>query len=94
MLPFGYGLSYSEFNYDNFKYEYNKDKVIVSLDVTNISDVDGADVIQIYIGKEVSNVYRVKKELKGFEKVFLKAHETKNVKIEIDIEVMQCEKRM
>ena len=86
ILPFGYGLSYSEFKYDNFKYEKEGNKIIVSLDVTNVSDIDGSDVIQIYVGKELSNIYRSKKELKGFEKVYLNAHETKNISVEIDIE--------
>ena len=86
ILPFGYGLSYSDFKYENYKYEIVDNKLVVSLEVTNDSDIDGSDVIQVYVGKEISNVYRVKKELKGFEKVHLKAYETKSVTIEIDVE--------
>ena len=86
ILPFGYGLSYSKFNYSNFKYDVVNGKIIVSLDVTNESKIDGEDVIQIYIGKKKSDIYRPVKELKAFGKVFVKANETENLIIEIDID--------
>ena len=86
VLPFGYGLSYSKFNYSNFKYDVVNGKIIVSLDVTNESKIDGEDVIQIYIGKKKSDIYRPVKELKAFGKVFVKANATENLIIEIDID--------
>lgn len=86
MLPFGYGLSYSSFTYSNYKYEVEKDIIIVSLDVTNNSNIDGEDVIQIYVGKKDSNIYRPLKELKAFTKVFVKANETKRVEVEVEID--------
>ena len=86
VLPFGYGLSYSKFNYSNFKYDVVNGKIIVSLDVTNKSKIDGEDIIQIYIGKKKSDIYRPVKELKAFGKVFVKANETENLIIEIDID--------
>ena len=86
MLPFGYGLSYSKFNYSNFKYEVLGDKIIVSLDISNESDMDGEDVIQIYIGKKESNIYRPIKELKAFKKVFVKANSRAGACIEVDID--------
>jgi len=86
MLPFGYGLSYSSFTYANYKYEVEKDIIRVSLDVTNNSNIDGEDVIQIYVGKKDSNIYRPLKELKAFTKVFVKANETKRVEIEVEID--------
>lgn len=86
ILPFGYGLSYSKFNYSNFKYDVVNGKIIVSLDVTNESNIDGEDVIQIYIGKKNSDIYRPIKELKAFGKAFVKANETKRINIEVDID--------
>jgi len=88
ILPFGYGLSYSEFSYNNFKYEVSEDQkyISVSLDITNNSDIDGEDVIQIFVGKKDSNIYRPIKELKEFKKVFVKKHETKNVTINVEVD--------
>lgn len=86
MLPFGYGLSYSSFTYANYKYEVEKDIIRVSLDVTNNSNIDGEDVIQIYVGKKDSNIYRPLKELKAFTKVFVRANETKRVEVEVEID--------
>lgn len=88
MLPFGYGLSYSVFSYNNFKYFLDKtnNNVIISLDITNNSNIDGEEVIQVYVSKEKSAIYRPKKELKGFEKIFIKALSTSNLKIIIDVD--------
>ena len=86
ILPFGYGLSYSKFNYSNYSYNVSDEKIIVSLDIANESDIDGEEVIQIYIGKKNSNIYRPKKELKAFEKKFIKANTTERVNIEIDFD--------
>jgi len=83
--PFGYGLSYTEFAYSDFHADVSQ----VSLSLTNTGTVDGAEVVQIYIGKKHSGavyggVYRPRRELKGFQKVFLKAGETKQVHIKLD----------
>lgn len=83
--PFGYGLSYTTFSYSNLK----ADSHGVSLDVSNTGARDGAEVVQIYVGKEQRGsaygcVYRPKKELKGFRKVFIRAGETKRVEIPLD----------
>ena len=86
MLPFGYGLSYSKFSYSNFEYAVENDKIKISLDVTNESNIDGEDVIQIYIGKKNSDIYRPIKELKAFGKAFVNANETKRINIEVDID--------
>ena len=86
ILPFGFGLSYSKFSYSDFAYEVVGDRIRVSLTVTNESDIDGEDVIQIYIGKKNSDIYRPIKELKAFKKTFVKAGDTEPVTIEIDID--------
>ena len=85
-LPFGYGLSYSKFAYSNFEYDVASEKINVALNIRNESNVDGEDVIQIYIGKKNSDIYRPIKELKAFAKVFVKANEIKRINIEVDID--------
>lgn len=86
ILPFGYGLSYSKFSYSGFDCALNGDKIEISLDITNESEINGDDVIQIYIGKKNSDIYRPIKELKAFKKVFVKANTTERVNIEVDID--------
>jgi len=88
LFPFGYGLSYTEFEYSNLKitpYEINNDEdITVSLDVRNTGKVSGAEVVQLYISDVKSSVERPVKELKDFEKVFLAAGEKKTVKFNIN----------
>ena len=79
LYPFGYGLSYSDFVYSDLQVEEKGDLVFVSLQVENVSDHDGKEVVQLYINEENPEVYRPVRELKAFEKVFLKTHEKKEV---------------
>lgn len=87
LYPFGYGLSYTKFQYSNFRLSKEtiaKDgEVEVSLDVTNVGDVYGEDVPQFYIHDEYSSVVRPYKELAGFERVGLNPGETKTVTVAI-----------
>lgn len=83
LFPFGYGLSYSKFEYSNLKIEQIKDVYKVSFDIENETEIDGAEVCQLYIREVVKEVYRPDYELKGFEKIFIKAHEKKEVIIEL-----------
>ncbi|MBR3876376.1 MAG: glycoside hydrolase family 3 C-terminal domain-containing protein [Clostridia bacterium] len=78
--PFGHGISYTDFDYSDIK----ADKNSVSFTISNVGKVDGAEVAQVYISCKNGNVYRPKKELKGFAKVFLKAGESKTVTVELD----------
>lgn len=86
LLPFGYGLSYSQFRYSDFGCKVTDKKIEVSLSITNESDCPGEDVIQIYIGKKKSHIYRPVKELKAFKKCFVPAHGTERVCVEVDID--------
>ena len=87
LFPFGYGLSYSTFEYSNLKVKHENTKIIVSIDVTNTSNIDGKEVVQLYVGRnENSKVFKASKELKGYHKVSLKAYESKTVIIEISEE--------
>ena len=82
LFPFGYGLSYSEFEYDAPKIENNytdNKQIKVSVNVKNNSTIDGKEVVQLYIRDLYASVTRPVKELKGFELVEIKANETKNV---------------
>ena len=89
-FPFGHGLSYTTFAYTNAKAdkaEMTADQTLkVSVDVTNTGSADGAEVVQLYINDVKSTIDRPVKELKNFEKVYLKAGETKTVTFEIDAE--------
>lgn len=78
--PFGYGLSYTTFEYSNLKVTEKG----VTFDIENTGDVDGKEIAQLYISLPESKIIRVKKELKGFIKVPLKAHEKKTVSIDFD----------
>jgi beta-glucosidase len=85
--PFGYGLSYARFVYGSMQVSASKLKgsetLLVSVPVTNSSAVDGEEVVQLYIRDLVGSVVRPVKELKGFEKVALKAGETKTIRFSI-----------
>ena len=89
-FPFGHGLSYTTFEYSNAKAAKPSmtaaGTLKVSVDVANIGDRDGAEIVQLYIADPEASIDRPAKELKGFEKVFLKAGEKKTVTFEIDAE--------
>ena len=80
MYPFGFGLSYTGFTFSDLKV----DGTGVSFTVTNTGKADGAEVAQLYVGLPGAKVYRPEKELKGFAKVFLKAGESREVRIPFD----------
>jgi beta-glucosidase len=89
LFPFGYGLSYTTFEYGKAatdKKEYGKNDVIkVSFTLTNKGNVDGAESVQVYTSQEKPSLERPAKELKAFKKVFLKAGETQNVELSIPV---------
>lgn len=79
VFPFGHGLSYTTFNYENLKLEKENDKVVVSLLLENTGKMTGAEVVQVYVSDMESTIERPEKELKQFTKVFLQAGESKKV---------------
>lgn len=84
LFPFGFGLSYTSFSYSNLKIMLSGNRAALSFTVTNTGSVDGADVAQVYVHQQRSALPRPEKELKSFEKVFLKAGQTKTVTIVLD----------
>ena len=93
LLPFGYGLSYSDFVYQNISIpktisisKLKKDGLEISLDICNLSNIDGSDVIQVYLKHlNASIVVRIL-ELKGFKKIFVPKLAKVNVQIKLTYE--------
>jgi beta-glucosidase len=81
--PFGYGLSYSKFEYKDIKLNKKQltsnESLTITVTLMNTSDVDGDEIVQLYIRDLVASVVRPVKELKGFQKVFLKAGESREI---------------
>lgn len=80
MYPFGYGLSYTTFNFSSIKADKTElhgdaDRLTVSVVLSNNGAYDGEEVVQLYIGDPAASVTRAVRELKNFKKVFLRARE-------------------
>jgi beta-glucosidase len=89
LYEFGYGLSYANFTYSNVtlsKTEVSANEtIIVTVSITNTSPVDGKEVVQIYVQDVIASIVVPNKELKGFKKVLVKARETVDVSVELDV---------
>jgi beta-glucosidase len=88
LFPFGYGLSYTTFEYSNPQVSAHTfkdvDGVTVTVDVTNTGDVAGQEIVQVYVHDHEAGLTRPEKELKGFAKVALQPGETQTVSIPLD----------
>ena len=93
LYPFGYGLSYTTFSYGKMRLDHNTmsedGEIKVSVDVTNSGSMDADEVVQLYIRDLVASVSRTVKELKDFQRVSLKAGETKTVTFTINAEKLK-----
>ncbi|WP_175622056.1 beta-glucosidase BglX [Chryseobacterium schmidteae] len=93
LYPFGYGLSYSKFNYSDVTVSNANPKgnqtIQASVTLTNSGNYDGAEVVQLYIRDMVGSITRPVKELKGFQKVMLKKGESKKITFDITPESLK-----
>jgi beta-glucosidase len=93
LYPFGYGLSYTQFEYSDVKLSATRTerdgKITASVTVTNKGKRDGAEVVQLYIRDKVGSVTRPLKELKGFEKVFIEAGKSKVITFQITPDLLE-----
>jgi beta-glucosidase len=93
LYPFGYGLSYTTFNYSDVELSAtnldSNGELTASVTVTNTGKQGGAEVVQLYIRDIVGSVTRPVKELKGFEKVFIEAGESKTVRFKITPDLLK-----
>ena len=93
LYPFGYGLSYTSFAYSDIRLSApeltEKGELTAEVTVTNTGKRDGTEVVQLYIRDQVGSITRPVKELKGFEKIFLKAGESQNVQFKITPEMLK-----
>ena len=87
-FPFGFGLSYTSFEYSDIRLRKKNltkgEGTKVTFTIKNTGDVAGAEIAQVYVGKPESKVFRAPKELKGFVKVYLEPGEEKKVSVELD----------
>lgn len=89
-FAFGHGLSYTSFAYSKLKVSKNADGTFTATaTITNTGKVSGAEVAQFYVHKENSNITRAEKELKGFQKIFLKPGESKTVSVKLGKDAFQ-----
>jgi beta-glucosidase len=90
LYPFGFGLSYTKYSYGSPKLSSTTlkdiEEVIVTVEVTNSGNMDGEEIVQLYIRDKVSSATRPVKELKGYQRVALKVGETKTVSFTINAE--------
>lgn len=88
LFPFGHGLSYTQFAYSDLKLDKTRFKaekgLTISFKICNTGERDGAEVAQVYVADVESSVFKAAKELKGFEKVYLKAGEETTVELTLD----------
>ena len=83
-FPFGYGLSYTSFDYSGLNVKENNNSVKISLTLKNTGNKDGKEIVQVYVRGPETDFYKPIRELKGFKKVDLKANESQKVEISIE----------
>ena len=89
-FPFGFGLSFSKFEYSEIRLNKNQlkpgEKIDATVTVRNIGNYDGEEVVQLYLRDVTGSVVRPVKELKGFQKIFLRKEEAKEIKFTIGVD--------
>ena len=90
LFPFGYGMSYTTFDYSNLKVSDKGESVVVEFDVTNTGKVDAAEVAQVYVGYKDTTIPHPVKELKGYDKVTIKRGATHHFVVSIPYSNLEC----
>ena len=85
LFPFGFGLSYTTFEFSGLAVKTDGKNVTATVTVKNTGAIDGAESVQLYVSQEETTITRPLRELKAFEKVFLKAGEAKKVTVEVSV---------
>ena len=90
LYPFGFGLSYTSFSYENISLSSDvltsANPLTVSVDISNVGGYAGEEIVQLYIKDKVASISRPVKELKGFKKIFLEKGEVQTVSFELTVE--------
>lgn len=89
LFPFGFGLSYTSFEYSSLDIKPEGKEFVVSFDIKNTGKMAGSEAAQVYVGDDECSLVRPAKELKGFDKVYLKVGETKRVSVRLDDEAFR-----
>lgn len=89
LFPFGFGLSYTTFDVKDIKVSNTASNINVSANIANTGNVNGAEVLQVYVGKVDSKVARAQKELKGFQKLAVNKGASANANISIPVESLK-----
>lgn len=89
IYPFGYGLSYTSFEYGNLSVEVKENEVVATVDIENTGECDGYEIAQLYIKDLFASRIRPVRELKGYKKVFLKVGEKKSVEFTVPFEELE-----
>ncbi|SEN85469.1 beta-glucosidase [Mesobacillus persicus] len=85
-LPFGFGLSYTSFDVSNASFHVEKDQIVATCEVENTGDMEGAEVVQLYVGYKNSKIDRPVKVLRGFERVNLSPGDKQEVTVTCPLE--------
>ncbi|MFP4461348.1 MAG: glycoside hydrolase family 3 N-terminal domain-containing protein [Thermotogota bacterium] len=92
LYPFGYGLSYTDFEYGDLSVskdnKTHSEEILITFDVKNTGNYDGDEILQLYVNDPAASVTRPVKELKGFGKVFLKKGDQKTVRFRLPVELL------
>ena len=83
LYPFGFGLSYTQFNYSNLEIKRENNKVIINVSVKNNGSMDGDEVVQVYVSDQKASAPAAIKSLKAFKRISLKRNESRDITFEL-----------